>query len=285
MSVATERVTNALTVDVEEWFQVHALAGVIQRPDWSALPARVEAATDRILEMLAETGNRATFFTLGWVARRHPRLVRRIVDAGHELASHGWDHQRVDALGPERFRDDLRAAKRCLEDLTGAPVRGYRAPSFSVGAATPWAHAILAEEGHSYSSSIYPIRHDSYGMPDAPRFPFRPGDGVIELPPATVEVLGRRLPCAGGGYFRLAPYALSRAGLRHLNGTEKAPAIFYFHPWEIDPGHPVPRGLRWKVRLRHRLNLTRMERRLRALLRDFAWDRVDRVFEREIAPS
>lgn len=281
------RLVNALSVDVEDWFQVQAFAGRVDRADWDTLPRRVEANTDRVLDLFAEAGVRATFFTLGWVAERHPALIRRIVAAGHELASHGLEHRLVRDQRPEVFRADIRRAKALLEDAGGVPVRGYRAATFSIGADTPWAFEILAEEGHAYSSSVNPIRHDLYGMPDAPRFPYRPEgapEDFAEVPLTTVRLRGRNWPCAGGGFFRLMPYALFRSGLRRVNGRDGRPAVFYFHPWEVDPGQPRMSGLPLRTRVRHRLNLSRTEDRLRCLLRDFAWDRMDCVFPECAAP-
>lgn len=223
----------------------------------------------------------ATFFTLGWVAERHPTLIRRIVDAGHELASHGLDHVPVREQCPETFRRDVRDTKALLEDIGGVPVYGYRAATFSIGADTRWAFGVLAEEGHSYSSSINPIRHDLYGMPDAPRFLHTPEgapDGFMEVPMTTVRIRDRNWPCAGGGFFRLLPYAVFRTGVRRVNQHEKRPAVFYFHPWEIDPGQPRISGLPWRSAFRHTVNLGRTEGRLKRLLRDFAWDRMDRVY-------
>ncbi len=230
---------NAMSIDVEDWFQVQAFAGTIPRAAWDRLERRVEANTDRLLARLAEAGTSATFFTLGWVAERHPALIRRIVAAGHELASHGHGHEPVDRLGEHRFRADIRRAKRLLEDIAGVAVQGYRAPTFSLGPRTPWAHAILAEEGHRYSSSVFPIRHDLYGAPDAPRTPHRPHpDGVVELPMTTLRLAGRNLPCAGGGWFRLLPYGLFRAGLRRVNAAEGRPGIFYCHNGIERPRRP-----------------------------------------------
>jgi polysaccharide deacetylase family protein (PEP-CTERM system associated) len=271
---------NALSIDIEDWFQVQAFADRFGHDRWDSLPSRVEANTDRVLAVFADAHVRGTFFTLGWVAERFPRLVRRIVAGGHELASHGMAHVRVDRQTPAEFRADAARAKALLEDVGGVAVAGYRAASFSIGARTPWAHAILAETGYRYSSSIYPIRHDIYGMPEAPRFAFRPdGAGpLLELPITTVEAAGRTWPCGGGGYFRLLPYALSRWAMRRVNGRDGQPCIFYFHPWEVDPGQPRQTDLRLRTRVRHYTNLERMEARLRRLLRDFAWDRVDRVF-------
>ena len=269
---------NAMSVDVEDWFQVQAFAGVIDRAAWETLPRRVEANTDRILALFEDAGVRATFFTLGWVAERHPALIRRIVAGGHELASHGYGHELVHAIGPEAFRADLRRAKAVLEDAGGVAVVGYRAPTFSIGRrSAPWAYAVLAEEGHRYSSSIFPVRHDLYGEPDAPRGPHRPDpSGVVELPMTTVRVGGRNLPCAGGGWFRLVPYALFRAGLRRVNAEGRA-ALFYFHPWEIDPEQPRVAAGRL-ARFRHYVGLAAMEGRVARLLRDFAWGRMDQVF-------
>ncbi|MBI5164562.1 MAG: DUF3473 domain-containing protein [Magnetospirillum sp.] len=280
--VVRERATvNVLSVDVEDYFHAQALSGVIERTDWELLPWRVEANTERLLALFAEAGVHGTFFTLAWVAERHPHLIRRIVAAGHELASHGSEHRRVDEQSPDSFRRDIRRAKRRLEDIGGVKVVGYRAPTFSIGRQTLWAFDILAEEGYRYSSSVYPIRHDLYGMPEAPRGRFRPNlrHPLEEYPISTVRVGGRTLPCGGGGYFRLLPYAISRAAIARVNRVERRPAIFYIHPWEIDPGQPRVKGLALKARLRHTLNLDRTEARLRRLVADFAWDRMDRVFQ------
>ncbi len=272
-------IVHALSVDVEDYFQVEALSGVIQPEDWPAWESRVEANVERILTLLAEAHAHATFFTLGWIAERCPAMVRRIVAAGHELASHGSAHRRADRQSPAAFRADIRAAKSLLEDIGGVAVSGYRAPCFSIGTANLWAFDAIAEEGYRYSSSVYPIRHDTYGMPGAPRVPFRlDGSSVLEIPLATAVLFGRTIPCAGGGYFRLFPYALSRRLLRHTEQTERRPCVFYFHPWELDPGQPRVAGLPARSRLRHYLHLDRMEGRLRRLLGDFAWDRIDRVY-------
>lgn len=269
-----------MSVDVEDWFQVQAFADRIQRPEWDSFAPRVERNTEAALALFAEAGAKATFFTLGWVAERFPQLIRRIVAEGHELASHGWAHVRVDSQTPEAFREDVRRTKRLLEDVGGAEVAGYRAATFSIGPRENWAFAILAEEGYAYSSSIYPIRHDYYGMPEAPRFPFRPAgsDGVLEIPMTTVRLGGRNLPCSGGGYFRLLPYAVSRWQMRRVNRVDGQPCIFYFHPWELDPEQPRQRGVGLKTTVRHYTNLGRMEGRLRRLLREFSWTRMDRAF-------
>ncbi len=272
-------IRNAMTVDVEDYFQVQAFAPVVPRSGWDGFAPRVDANVARILEQFARAGVRATFFTLGWVAERHPGTVRRIVAAGHELASHGYGHALVHTLDEAGFRADIRRARCLLEDLGGVAVPGYRAPTFSLGARTPWAYAVLEQEGHRYSSSSFPIRHDLYGEPGAPRFPYRPaGTTLWELPLTTVRLGGRNLPCAGGGYFRLLPYRLFCAGLHRLNRGERRPGIFYFHPWEIDAGQPRIQGAGRTARFRHYLNLAAMPGRLDRLLHDFAWDRIDAVF-------
>ncbi len=281
--IKTRRFYNALTVDVEDYFQVSAFESVIPRSDWGRHPWRVQDNTGRVLELFARAGVRATFFTLGCVAEAHPALVRRIVDAGHELASHGWSHVRVIHQTREEFRADVRRTKALLEDLAGQSVPGYRAASYSIGPRTPWAHEVLAEAGHVYSSSVFPVPHDFYGAPDAPRFPYRPVPGLVEIPLTTVHAFGRNWPCAGGGWFRLLPYAVTRALLGHVNRTEQQPAVFYFHPWEIDPGQPRVAGVGFRTRFRHYLNLRRTEARLARLLGDFSWDRMDRVFEVPVA--
>ncbi len=214
------------------------------------------------------------------MAERQPELVDRIAAAGHEVASHGYAHQRVTDQSPAQFREDIRRARKILEDITGRSVRGYRAPSFSINGKTPWALEILAEEGYAYSSSIYPIRHDHYGMPDAPRFPFQPlqGHALLEIPVTTFVVGGRNLPCGGGGYFRLLPSSVCHWGLRRVNEKERKPAVFYFHPWEIDPSQPRIGGASWRARFRHYTNLNRMQGKLQKTLSQFSWDRMDRVF-------
>ena len=273
-----------MTVDVEDYFQVQAFANCIDRSDWDAFPPRVDHNTNRILDQFEMADVKATFFVLGWVAQRFPALIRRIVADGHELASHGWDHTQVGLQAPDAFRSDIRRTKALLEDIGGSEVTGYRAATFSIGAREMWAFPILLEEGYSYSSSINPIRHDLYGIPDAPRAPFRPAaGGVLELPMTTVRLLGRNWPCSGGGYFRLLPTALYRAGLERVNRHDRQAAIFYFHPWEIDPDQPRIANAGWKSRLRHYTNLNRMEAGLDRLLRDFNWDRMDRVFASVLA--
>jgi polysaccharide deacetylase family protein (PEP-CTERM system associated) len=272
---------NAMTVDVEDYFQVSAFERYVSRDEWDRRECRVERNVDRILELFERHGVKATFFTLGWIAERYPEMIRRLVDEGHELASHGWSHVRVTQQGPEDFRQDVVRTKSLLEDLSGKEIMGYRAASYSIGADNLWALDVLQDTGHSYSSSIYPIKHDLYGMPDAPRFAFRPVDGdFLEFPVTTVRVGGRNLPCGGGGWFRLVPYAGMRWAMRRVNRTDGESAIFYFHPWEIDPGQPRQQGLDSKTRFRHYLNLERMERRLDRLLADFDWGRMDEVLYR-----
>jgi polysaccharide deacetylase family protein (PEP-CTERM system associated) len=275
-----EKIVNAMSVDVEDYFQVSAFAQHVDRQDWAHLPSRVERNTDKVMELFDQAGVKATFFTLGWVAERHPALIRRIVESGHELASHGFAHFRATDQTPEEFRADVRRTKRLLEDTGGVAVSGYRAASFSIGANNLWALEVLAQEGYRYSSSIYPVRHDHYGMPEAPRFAHHPmgARGVLELPISTLRLGGRNLPVGGGGYFRLVPYAAFRWALRRLNSDDRMPAVFYFHPWEVDPEQPRPEGLSAKTRFRHYINLGRMERRLGTMLADFAWDRLDRIF-------
>jgi len=271
---------NAMTVDVEDYFQVQALEDAVERKNWEDLPRRVDRNTNIVLDLFADAGVKGTFFTLGWVAERHPDLIRRIVSEGHELASHGMSHVRASEQDRETFKADVGRAKAVLEDVGGVPVTGYRAASFSIGERNLWALDVLAEEGYRYSSSIYPIRHDNYGMPQAPRFAFMPinGSNFVEAPVTTVEVLGRKVPCGGGGYFRLLPYDISRWAMRRVNEKDGASCIFYFHPWEIDPDQPRQTGLSLKSRFRHYTNLSRMAAKLRRVLSDFEWDRMDRIF-------
>jgi polysaccharide deacetylase family protein (PEP-CTERM system associated) len=276
-----------MSVDVEDYFQVGAFEHTIPREDWTRWPCRVEGNIERILAMFARHDIKATFFTLGWIAERYPHTVRRIVDAGHELASHGYGHQRASALTVAEFRQDVSRAKALLEDIAGQAVSGYRAPSFSIGGGNLWALDVLAETGHRYSSSIYPIAHDHYGMPDAPRFPYRPAQctGLLEMPPTTVKWRGRNFPAAGGGFFRLLPYAASNWLINRVNQDDKRPAMFYFHPWEIDPQQPRIPGAPLKSRFRHYVNLGRMEGKLDRLCHDFQWGRADQVYAAELKAS
>ncbi len=274
------RIINAMSVDVEEYFQVSAFEKHISRLDWDRLPGRAEACIDQILTLFSDHSTKGTFFTLGWIAERYPQMVRRIVDEGHELASHGWSHIRVSDQKADEFRNDVIRTRATLEDISGQQIKGYRAASYSIGAKNLWALDILEETGHLYSSSIFPIKHDHYGMPEAPRFAFHPGGGnLLEVPVTTVEVMGRKIPCGGGGWFRFFPYVFSRWAIKHVNEFERQPAIFYFHPWEIDAEQPRQQGLSLKTRFRHYLNLNKMEHRLTCLLKDFEWQRMDSVFD------
>lgn len=274
------RPLNAMSVDVEDYFQVSAFEPYVARAAWDNWPCRVERNMEVILALFAEHRIKATFFTLGWIAQRYPQLVRRIVAEGHELASHGWSHVRATEQTPAEFAADVRQTKIFLEDLGGVAVRGYRAASYSIGAHNLWALRVLEEQGYQYSSSIVPIRHDLYGIPHAPRFAFYPHgmQGILEIPITTVRFGQRNFPCGGGGWFRLLPYAVSRWAMQHVNQREGAPCVFYFHPWEIDVEQPRPPALRAKTRFRHYLNLHRMQPRLLRLLQDFTWDRMDTIF-------
>lgn len=278
-------ITNALTIDVEDYFQVSAFAPHIARSEWNTRECRVERNVNRILEMLANHNTKATFFTLGWIAERYPQLVRDIAQQGHEVASHGYGHERASDLTEEAFFTDIDLAKVLLEDLTGAQVKGYRAPSFSIGAGNLWAYDCLARAGYRYSSSIYPIAHDHYGMPDAPRFAHEARPGLLEFPITTLRVMGRNLPSSGGGYFRLLPYAWSRWMLNRVNRVDGESGIFYFHPWEIDTEQPRIAGISRKTRFRHYVNIDLVEARLNQLLRDFKWGRMDQIFLARTAPE
>ncbi len=273
-------IKNAMTVDVEDYFQVGAFENNIDRQDWENLECRVERNMDVILSMFDDHSVKATFFTLGWIAQRYPHIVRKIVDEGHELASHGMSHMRVSDQNQAEFRNDIVSSKKLLEDIGGHPVKGYRAPSFSIGEKNLWALDVLCEAGYEYSSSIYPIHHDHYGMPSAPRFAFLPieGQSFLEMPVTTVEVMGRKIPCGGGGYFRLLPYFVSKLALRRVNNKDEQACIFYFHPWEIDPNQPRVAQAGLKSKFRHYTNLEVMERKIRRILTEFSWDRMDDIF-------
>ena len=274
-----EPLRNALTVDVEEYFQVAAFERTIARDDWDHSDSRVEYSTNRVLDLFAARKVKGTFFVLGWIAERHPALVHRIVAEGHELASHGYDHTRIHQFTAEQFRADVVKTKGILEGIGGVQVRGYRAPSYSINGKNLWALDVLQETGHVYSSSIYPIRHDLYGMPEAPRFPFRfRPDGILEIPVTTVSLASRNFPCGGGGYFRLLPYPVFKWALQRVNEIDKRSGLFYFHPWEVDPAQPRVEGAPLKSRFRHYLNLDSMHSRLDRLIGDFKWGRMDDVF-------
>ncbi len=273
-------IKNAMTVDVEDYFQVSAFEPYIAKNQWDSLPHRVEANTDKILELFRAAEVKATFFTLGWVAERYPGLIKRIINDGHELACHGYEHIRVTEQTPEEFRNDVSRTKKLLEDMSGKEVKGYRAASYSIVKKNLWALDILQEEGFQYSSSIYPVKHDLYGIPDAPRFIYEPLENQTfkEIPITTIRFGNKNLPCGGGGFFRLYPYAVSKWAFNRINHKETQSGIFYFHPWEIDPDQPRQLGLNWKTKIRHYLNLRRMENRINRLLTDFHWDTMENVF-------
>ena len=276
---AASKMRNALSVDVEDYFQVSAFEEAISRDEWSQHSLRVVKNTFRLIEIFEEHNVKATFFTLGWVAERSPDLMRAIVDAGHELASHGYDHTRVTKLDRSSFREDVTRTKKILEDVSGAAVTGYRAPTFSIDVSTPWALSTLQETGHRYSSSVYPVKHDLYGSVGTTRFPYRDEkSGLLEIPISTIELCGRNLPCGGGGYFRLYPYALTRWCFRRINQRDANPVVFYMHPWEIDAEQPRVAGIKARARFRHYVNLKNTENRLQRLLAEFSWGRMDDVF-------
>lgn len=264
-------IVNAMSVDVEDYFHVSVFDGIVPRAMWEQMESRVCANTERLLEIFDEADIRSTFFVLGWVAERHPRLVAHIAARGHEIASHGYAHRLVYDQTPAAFRDDVRRAKHLLEDAGGVPVHGYRAPSYSITPRSLWALDVLIEEGYTYDASIFPIRHDRYGIPVSPREPFfieRGDGGLMEVPGSTVRLGPLNLPVAGGGYFRILPYEWTRRGITRLNRVEGRAAVFYLHPWEIDPGQPrLHAG--WLGRFRHYRNLDKTEERLRALLAEF----------------
>ncbi|WP_299192821.1 XrtA system polysaccharide deacetylase [uncultured Erythrobacter sp.] len=277
------RVVNGLSVDVEDWFQVGAFENVIERGDWDSIATRVEDNVSRILDLFAEAGVSGTFFTLGWVAERHPALIRRIAEAGHEVASHGYDHARVFTFDRKSFAADIKRARKILEDCTGQRVTGYRAPSFSIDQRTPWAFEELAAGEYAYSSSVAPVAHDHYGWPDAPRFAFRPisGSQLVEIPVTTALLGGRRVAAGGGGFFRVLPYAFSRWAIRQVNRDEGRPAVFYFHPWEVDPGQPRVANAPLRSKFRHYTGLEKMAGKLHDLVHEFRWGRMDQIAHRE----
>jgi len=278
--------SDALTCDVEDYFQVSAFESLFPKSSWNDIECRIPRNIDRVLQLLSDAGASGTFFTLGWVAERLPSVVRRIADAGHEIASHSMLHKRVFSLSPEEFREDAARAKGLLEDASGTAVRGYRAPSWSFDHRTPWAYRILQEVGYEYSSSIYPVAHDHYGVPDAPTAPFYvSATDILEIPATTVRFVGRNWPAAGGGYFRLLPYGVSLRLINRARSSRGVPVVFYFHPWELDPEQPRVTGASRKSRFRHYVNLGKTEGRLRTLLGASRWDRMDRIFCRPKGPS
>lgn len=272
---------NAMTIDVEEYFQVGAFESFIDRGTWNTQESRVVRAMDCFFDLMDEANVKATLFFLGCIAEQHPAIVRRAVADGHEIASHGFDHKRATTLTPDEFREDVVRTRKLLEDIGGRPVIGYRAPNFSIGPDNMWAFDVLGEAGYRYSSSIYPVKHDHYGMPDAPRFAHRAGeraDGILEVPMTTVPLAGRNLPGAGGGYFRLLPYAYSRWAMARVNARDGEPGVFYCHPWEFDPDQPRQHQASARSKFRHYVNLSRMEGKVRRLLADFSWGRMDEIF-------
>lgn len=271
-------ISNAFTIDVEDYFQVSAFSPYIKRSDWNLYECRVEENIDKIIGILNKSGTKATFFTLGWIAERYPQIVRRIVQEGHELASHGYGHERVSDLSERDFLSDVQSSKKILEDISGVQVKGYRAPSFSITENNLWAFDCLLSSGYKYSSSIYPIKHDHYGMPDTPRFSYYVRNGLLEIPITTLRLFGKNFPSSGGGYFRLLPYFVSKQMIGRVLSTDKQSAIFYFHPWEIDVEQPRVLGINSKTKFRHYVNIEKMEEKLGKLLADFKWDRVDRIF-------
>ena len=283
-AASARRPKHAMTVDVEEYFQVWALSERIDRDDWDSFAPRVVDSTRIVLDLLEQSASTATFFILGWIAKRHKELVREIADAGHEVASHGWEHYKVHEQSPEEFYDDVARTKHLLEDITGGPVVGYRAPSFSISKDCWWAYEVLAETGHHYSSSLHPIAHDHYDGAAAPRYPFLPtgAGGVTEIPVATTTIFGKRRPCGGGGYFRLMPYPWTKYCWSKIEREDARPATFYLHPWEVDGDQPRLDGLSLKSRFRHYVNLDKTAPRLRRLMSDFTWRRMDMVYKTEI---
>ncbi len=273
--------TNAFSIDVEDYFHVSAYNSVIDRGDWDALPSRVEQNTHKVLEILDQHDTVGTFFVLGWVAERHPALVRKIAGEGHEVACHGMSHKLIYVQGRENFRSETRESKALLEDIIGAQVSGYRGASFSITQSSLWALDELAELGFEYDSSIFPVRHDRYGIPGAPHQPFRiktaSGSEIVEFPMTTVNIAGWRMPVSGGGYFRIYPYALTHAALKSREKSGE-PFVFYAHPWEVDPDQPL-HDAGWLSNFRHRTNLRRCEARLHRLLKDFRFSTMTDVLE------
>jgi polysaccharide deacetylase family protein (PEP-CTERM system associated) len=279
VSTGTEPIVNAMSIDVEDYFHVSVFDGIVPRSEWAKMESRVTRNTERLLDIFREHGVRSTFFVLGWVAERHPALVRAIADAGHEIASHGYAHRLIYDQTLTAFRDDVRRAKALLEEACGRHVIGYRAPSYSITPRSLWALDVLLEEGYQYDSSIFPIRHDRYGIPVSGRRPYiiqRDRGGLVEVPGSTTQVGPLNLPVAGGGYFRILPYWWTRWGIARVNRLERRPAIFYLHPWEIDPDQPRLKAGRLS-RFRHYRNLDATEARLRQLVTDFKFDALDRL--------
>ncbi len=268
-----------MTVDVEDYFQVSAFEDVLPSEKWDSIELRVDRNTHKLLDLFAENGVKSTFFTLAWVAKRCPEVIRRIVSEGHELASHGVAHQRLTTMSKEQAKQDIQTSKSILEDISGAEIRGYRAPSFSVNENNEWVYDILAESGFKYSSSTYPIEHDLYGVPNWPRFKYTRPEGIVEIPIPTVKKKGKNVGIGGGGYFRLYPYWLSKKRIETFMGQESAPYSFYFHPWEIDPEQPKVTDASFKSKVRHYINLGRMEGKLVNLLSDYRWGTMQDAYD------
>ncbi|BCO19942.1 DUF3473 domain-containing protein [Alteromonas sp. McT4-15] len=262
---------NAMTVDVEDYFQVSAFEDVINKESWDSQQLRVGQNTHRLLDLFAENNVKSTFFTLGWVAKRCPDVIKRIVDEGHELASHGLEHQRATTMSQSQFKEDVYASKSILEDVGGTAIKGYRAPSFSVNDSNTWVYDVLVEQGFVYSSSTYPIEHDLYGVPQWPRFKYERKEGITEIPIPTIRKKGTNVGIGGGGFYRLYPYWLSKKRIMAFMEAESAPYSFYFHPWEIDPDQPYIKEANWRSKFRHYINLSRMESKIEKLLKDFNW--------------
>lgn len=262
---------NAMTVDVEDYFQVSAFEDVINKESWDSQQLRVGQNTHRLLDLFAENNVKSTFFTLGWVAKRCPDVIKRIVDEGHELASHGLEHQRATTMSQSQFKEDVYASKSILEDVGGTAIKGYRAPSFSVNDSNTWVYDVLVEQGFVYSSSTYPIEHDLYGVPQWPRFKYERKEGITEIPIPTIRKKGTNVGIGGGGFYRLYPYWLSKKRIMAFMEAESAPYSFYFHPWEIDPEQPYIKEANWRSKFRHYINLSRMESKIEKLLKDFNW--------------
>lgn len=269
---------HAMTVDVEDYFHVSAFEKNISRDDWHQLPMRVEKNTYRLLELFEQHNAKSTFFTLGWVAEKCPALIKAIVDQGHELASHGYNHQRAVAMNSAQFKEDVYKSKSLLEDAGGCQIVGYRAPSFSINKTNEWTYDILVELGFKYSSSTYPIAHDLYGVPEWPRFIYQREEGITEIPIPTLRNGENNTGIGGGGYFRLYPYFFSKKRIEKYLAQENAPYSFYFHPWEIDPEQPRIAGTSFKSKLRHYINLSRMENKIVRLLEDYQWSTMEDVY-------
>lgn len=267
-----KQITNYMTIDVEDYFQVAAFEKIVRIDAWNTFESRVTANTRKILEILAEHDTKATFFILGWTAERFPNLVREIDKAGHVIGCHSYQHRKIYTMTPDEFREDTRKAKTILEDISGKPVLGYRAPSYSITKHSLWALDILGELGFTYDSSIFPIMHDNYGIPDSPRFPYtHPGMNMVEYPISTALLMGRKIPVSGGGYFRLFPYWFTRLALGKINDRERQPFVFYLHPWEVDPGQPRFKNASRLSQFRHYNHLGDTEKRFSRLLEEFVF--------------